>query len=57
MDREKVKARAAYLSRDNRLLNIGSRGLLSRITIVERLGQAFDWLIGELTEIAIAAVL
>ena len=56
LDREEVKARAVYLPRDNRLLDIGPRGLLSRIIIVEGLGQAFDWLVRELIEIATVAV-
>ena len=42
LDREMVKARAAYLPRDNRLLDPGPRGLLSRITIIKGLGQAFN---------------
>jgi len=57
MDREEVKARAAYLPRDSGLLDIGPKGLLSRIATIEGLGQAFDWLVGELIEIATAAVL
>ena len=57
LDREEVKARAVYLPRDNKLLNTRLRGLLSRITTIKGLGQAFDWLIGELIEIAMAAIL
>ena len=57
LDKKEVKVRVAYLPRDNRLLDIRPRGLLSRITTIERLGQAFDWLVRELTKIAIVVAL
>ena len=42
LDREEVKARAAYLPRDSGLLDPGPKGLLSRIITVKGLGQAFN---------------
>jgi hypothetical protein len=47
-----VKAEAAHLPRSSGLLDPGPTGLRARITTVEGLSRAFDWLVEELTRIA-----
>ena len=55
MDIDSIKAEAAYLPRESGLLDSGPTGLRAKVTTVEGLKQAFDWLVGELTRIATVA--
>jgi hypothetical protein len=57
IDIDRVEAEINFLSKYNGLLTPGPIGLLARITIIEGLRQAFDWLIGELIKIVTVAIL